>query len=107
MSRKPKPVRDHYTESLATNSQNLTRQLAGASVSESEIKKIIDAISSLYLRETEKIAEECERDIMVLEKVPSPLGLFVSCISQVVKDGRSSKAVDLLQKYAAAWEDWM
>lgn len=107
MSRKPKPVRDHYTESLATNSQNLARQLAGASVSESEAKEIIDSISSLYLKDTEKIAEECERDIMALEKVPSPLGLFVSCISQVAKDVRSSAAADLLQKYVAAWEDWM
>lgn len=107
MSRKPKPARDHYTESLATNSQNLARQLAGASVSESEAKEIIDAISSIYLKETEKIAEECERDIMALEKVPSPLGLFVSCISQVAKDVRSPAAADLLQKYVAAWEDWM
>ncbi|MEM2140373.1 MAG: hypothetical protein QXJ74_00670 [Nitrososphaera sp.] len=107
MSRRPKPVRDHYTESLATNSQNLARQLAGASVSESETREIIDAISSLYLKETEKIAEECERDIMALEKVPSPLGLFVSCISQVAQDVRSPAAADLLQKYVAAWEDWM
>lgn len=107
MSHKPKPVRDHYTESLATNSQNLARQLAGASVPESETKEIIDAISSIYLKEADKISEECERDIMALEKVPSPLGLFVSCISQVAKDVRSPAAVDLLSKYVAAWEDWM
>jgi hypothetical protein len=42
-----------------------------------------------------------------LERVPSPLGLFVSCISQVVRDVRSPKAAELLQKYVAAWEDWM
>jgi hypothetical protein len=107
MSRKPKPVRDHYTESLATNSQNLARQLAGASVLEQEAKEIIDSISSIYLKEVDKIAEECERDIMALEKVPSPLGLFVSCISQVAKNIRSPAAADLLQKYVAAWEDWM
>ncbi|HEX6068026.1 MAG TPA: hypothetical protein VFZ05_04420 [Nitrososphaera sp.] len=107
MSHKPKPVKDHYTESLATNSQNLARQLAGAFVSESETREIIDSISSLYLKETEKIAEECELDIMALEKVPSPLGLFVNCISQVAKNVRSPAATDLLQKYVAAWEDWM
>lgn len=107
MSRRPKPVRDHYTESLATNSQNLSRQLADASVPESETNKIINAISSSYLKETEKIAEKCERDIMALEKVPSPLGLFVSCISRVAPDVKSPAAADLLQKYVAAWEDWM
>jgi hypothetical protein len=106
MSHKPKPVRDHYTESLATNSQNLARQLAG-SVQEAEVKAIIDSISAIYLREVGRIAGECERDIMALERVPSPLGLFVSCISQVVRDVRSPKAAELLQKYVAAWEDWM
>lgn len=106
MSHRPKPVRDHYTESLATNSQNLARQLAG-SVPQTEIDAIVDSISAIYLKEVDKIADECEHDIMALERVPSPLGLFVSCISQVVRDVRSPGAVDLLQKYVAAWEDWM
>lgn len=106
MSHKPKPVRDHYTESLATNSQNLARQLA-SSVPDVEVKAIIDCISANYLKEVEKIVDECERDIMALEKVPSPLGLFVSCISQIAKDVKSPGAADLLQKYVAAWEDWM
>ena len=107
MSHKPKAVKDHYTESLAVNSQNLARQLVGMSVPGAEVKVIIDAISVIYLKEVEKIAEECERDIMALEKVLSPLSLFVSCISQTIKDVRSLKAVDLLQKYVAAWEEWM
>ena len=107
MSRGPKPVRDHYTESLAVNSKNLARQLAGASVPGADAKAIIDAISVVYLKEVEKIADECERDIMALEKVPSPLGLFISCISQIIKDARSSSAVHLLQNYVAALEDWM
>jgi hypothetical protein len=106
MSHKPKPVRDHYTESLATNSQNLARQLAG-SVAGADVKKIIDSISAIYLKEVDRIVQECERDIMALERVPSPLGLFVSSISQVVKDVRSPGAADLLQKYVAAWENWM
>ncbi len=106
MSHKPKPVRDHYTESLATNSQNLARQLAG-SVPEAEVKTIVDSISIIYLKEVDRIAGECERDIMALERVPSPLGLFVGCISQVVREAKSPAATDLLQKYVAAWEDWM
>ncbi len=106
MSHKPKPVRDHYTESLATNSQNLARQLAGA-VKEAEARAIIDSISAVYLKELDKIVDECERDIMALERMQSPLGLFVNCISQVVGDIKSPKAPELLQKYVAAWEDWM
>lgn len=107
MSHKPKPVRDHYTESLAVNSQNLTKQLEDASVPGAETRKIIDAISAAYMRQVDGIVEECERDVMALENVPSPLGLFVSCISEAVKDIDSPKAADLLQKYVAAWEDWM
>lgn len=107
MSHKPKPVRDHYTESLVTNSENLARQLEAASVSEAEAEAIIDSISTIYLMETDKIAEECERDMMALERVPSPLGLFVSCISQVIEDTKSPQAIVLLQKYVSAWEDWM
>jgi hypothetical protein len=106
MSHKPKPVRDHYTESLATNSRNLARQLV-ARVSEPETEFIMDSISAIYLKEVEKIVDECERDIMALERVQSPLELFVNCISQVVRDVQSPTATDLLQKYVAAWEDWM
>ena len=107
MTHKPKPVKDHYTESLLVNSQNLSRQLEGASVSSLETSEIIKSISAIYHNEVEKIVSECEQDIMALERAPSPLGLFVSCISQIIEDTRSPKAVDLLQKYVAAWEDWM
>jgi hypothetical protein len=107
MSHKPKPVRDHYTESLAVNAQNLAKQLEDASVPGAEAKKIVDVISAAYLKQVDGIVEECERDMMALENVPSPLGLFVSCISKVIKDIDSPKAADLLQKYVAAWEDWM
>lgn len=107
MSHRPKPVRDHYTESLAVNSENLGRQLAAESVPREEIQRILDSISSVYLAETEKIARECEKDMMALERVPSPLKLFVDSIAQAKPLAVSPAAFELLKRYVSAWEDWM
>lgn len=105
---RPKPVRDHYTESLAVNSESLARQLAEAGVSEEDTRKIMHAISDLYMKEVEKIAEECEADMMALEKVPSPLKLFVDSIARAKAGSPSpAAATALLDRYVAAWEDWM
>ena len=106
MSHKPKPVKEHYMQSLATNSQNLARQLTEL-ISEAETRTIINSISAIYLREVSKIVDECEHDVMALERVPSPLDLFVKCISQITKEVQSPKAIHLLRKYVATWEDWM
>ena len=102
---RPKPVRDHYTESLSVNSDNLKRQLAEAGVNEGEIGAILQSISSAYIREVENIVAECEGDMMALEKVPSPLKLFVDSIASA--RARSPQAVVLLGRYVSAWEDWM
>jgi hypothetical protein len=108
MSHKPKPVRDHYTESLEVNSKNLSKQLADKSVPATEARAILDAISRTYLSEAEKIVQECERDMMALERVPSPLRLFVDSIAQALKTAKTSPAAsELLKKYVSAWEDWM
>ena len=105
MMHKPKPVRDHYTESLQINSENLARQMAEAAVPAGEVTRILKEISTPYMTEVEKIVSECERDIMALEKVPTPLKLFVDCIAGV--DAESPAAKILLRQYVAAWEDWM
>jgi hypothetical protein len=107
MSHKPKPVKDHYTESLAVNSENLGRQLSAESVPREEIQRILDSISRTYLAEMEKIARECEKDMMALERVPSPLRLFVDSIAQVNSLTVSPAASELMMKYVSAWEDWM
>ncbi|MEO9362772.1 MAG: hypothetical protein ABI348_02615 [Nitrososphaera sp.] len=106
MSHRPKPVRDHYTESLAVNSENLGRQLSAESVADEEVQRILGSISRLYLSETEKIVLECEKDMMALERVPSPLKLFVDSIAQV-KSTVSPAASELMERYVLAWEDWM
>ncbi|AIF84765.1 hypothetical protein NTE_02723 [Candidatus Nitrososphaera evergladensis SR1] len=110
MSHRPKPVRDHYTESLAVNSENLGKQLSAESVPREQVQKILDSISRLYLAETEKIVHECEKDMMALERVPSPLRLFIDSIAQVMtmkSNAISPAAFTLLKRYASAWEDWM
>lgn len=108
MSHKPKPVKDHYLESLAVNSENLSRQLADKAVPAGETQAILDAISRLYLSETEKIVHECEKDMMALERVPSPLRLFVDSIAQALKTTKiPPAAAELLKRYVSAWEDWM
>lgn len=105
MMHRPKPVRDHYTESLQINSENLLRQMAEASIPAGEATRILSDISSPYMAEVEKIVAECERDMMALERVPTPLKLFVNCIARV--SAESPAARRLLEQYVAAWEDWM
>lgn len=105
MMHRPKPVRDHYTESLQINSENLARQMAEASVPAGETTKILSEISSPYMAEVEKIVAECERDMMALERVPTPLKLFVDCIARVSAESLAARR--LLEQYVAAWEDWM
>ncbi|HVX01706.1 MAG TPA: hypothetical protein VHA09_00985 [Nitrososphaera sp.] len=107
MSYRPKPVTDHYVEALMVNSENLGKQLAAESVQGQEIQMILQFISQIYLAETEKITRECEKDMMALERMPSPLRLFVDSIAQARSLTVSPAASELMSKYVSAWEDWM
>ncbi len=108
MSHRPKPVRNHYIESLAVNSENLNRQLSAESVSIEEIQKLLESISNIYLAETERIVLECQKDTMALERAPSPLSLFVGSIARVLSSGTVSHAASgLMKRYVSAWEEWM
>jgi hypothetical protein len=105
---KPRATRDIYVESLSVNSDSLARQLASKSVPSGEIKSIMDAVSRLYNDRVDKIVEECDRDMMALERVPSPLKLFIDCLADVQKSlSLSTPARTLIQQYVSAWEDWM
>lgn len=105
---KPKSTRDIYMESLSVNSASIEKQLADQSVPAGEIKSFLDAVSKLYQENVDRIVEECDKDMMALERVPSPLKLFVDCLAQVEKSrSLSPPARALVQRYASAWEDWM
>jgi hypothetical protein len=105
---KPKSTRDIYMESLSVNSANLEKQLADQSISAGEIKSFVDVVSKMYRENVEGIVQECGRDMMALERVPSPLKLFVDCLSQVQKSmSLSPPTRALVQRYTSAWEDWM
>lgn len=105
---KPKETKDIYVDSLSINSANLENLLISKSVSRNEIEKILNSIDSGYMLRLEGIIRECDRDMMALERVPSPLRLFIDCLAE------SDKAMDLspqsrqlVHNYVAAWEDWM
>lgn len=105
---KPKSTRDIYIESFSVNSASLEKQLAAESVPPREIKSIVDAASKMYNESVEKIVEECDKDMMTLERVPSPLKLFVDCLAQVEKSTNLSEpARALIGHYTSAWEEWM
>jgi hypothetical protein len=105
---KPKSTRDIYTESLSINSASLGKQLAEESVQPREIRSIIDAVSKTYNENLDRIVEECDRDMMALERVPSPLKLFVECLANARKAmNLSQPARALIERYTSAWEDWM
>jgi|ERR671928_58362 hypothetical protein len=105
---KPKSTKDIYVDSLSVNSANLEKQLSEQSVSYSEIKNIINAISKQYSEDVEGIVEECSKNMMALEHVPSPLKLFIDCLGRVYGSlDLSPQSRKLIQHYTAAWEDWM
>jgi hypothetical protein len=105
---RPRATRDIYVESFSVNSSSLEKQLADQPVSPSEIKSIIDAVGSMYLESVDRIVEECDRDMMALEHVSSPLKLFVDCLGSVQESmSLSQPARALLKLYTSAWEDWM
>ena len=105
---RPKSTKDIYVDSLSINSASLGKQLAEQSVPSSEIKNIIDTIRKHYNENVEKIVEECNKDMMALEHVPSPLKLFIDCLIHANKSlNMSAQAHVLIQQYASAWEDWM
>jgi hypothetical protein len=105
---KPRATRDIYVESLSVNSDTLKKQLADRAVAESEIRGIMDAVAKLYGEQLEKIVEECDKDMMALERVPSPLKLFIDCLGRAHKSLSTSQAArQLIQHYLSAWEDWM
>jgi hypothetical protein len=105
---KPKSTREIYIESLSINSASVEKQLADQSVLTEETRRILDFVSKIYRENVEMIIILCDKDVMALEYVPSPLKLFVDCLAQVQKSlSLSSPASRLIQRYAAAWEDWM
>jgi hypothetical protein len=105
---KPKSTREIYIESLSINSASIEKQLADQSALSGEIRSILNFVSKMYLENVERIVLLCDKDMMALEYVPSPLKLFVDCLAQAQKSlSLSSPASRLIQQYAAAWEDWM
>jgi hypothetical protein len=105
---KPKSTREIYIESLSINSASIEKQLADQSVLSEEITSILDFVSKMYRENVERIVTLCDKDMMALEHVPSPLKLFVDCLAQAQKYlSVSSPASRLIQQYTSAWEDWM
>jgi hypothetical protein len=108
MMYKPRATRDIYMESISINSGSIEKQLKDKSVSSREIKSIIEAVNKKYRENVDIIVEECDNDMMALERVPSPLRLFVDCLADAMKSiDLSQPARALLQGYTSAWEDWM
>jgi hypothetical protein len=105
---KPKSTREIYIESLSINSASIEKQLADHLVLSEEIRSILDFVSKMYCENVERIVMLCDKDMMALEYVPSPLKLFVDCLADVQKShSLSSQASRLIQHYTSAWEDWM
>ena len=105
---KPKSTREIYIESLSINSESIEKQLTDQSVPSEEIRSILDFVSKMYYENLEKIVTLCDKDMMALEHVSSPLKLFVDCLTSAQKSlSLSTPASRLMQHYTSAWEDWM
>ncbi|MEO9320992.1 MAG: hypothetical protein ABI361_09985 [Nitrososphaera sp.] len=107
MSHKPKSIREIYADSISVNLSTLVRQLAERGVAADLIRTISAALAKAYDREAEKIAIECDADMMAIEGAPSPLELFVRCIRDYSKSNSiPESASSLLREYVTAMNDW-
>ncbi len=89
---KPKFRRVIYIEPISVNSASVENSLP-ASPYWKEIKIIVDTVSKMYRENVDSIVQECNKDATALERVPSPLKLFVDCFSQLQKSmSRSAPA---------------
>jgi hypothetical protein len=105
---KPKETKEIYVDSLSINSSNLERQLREQTISPLEINEILAAINSKYTQRVESIIEECNKDMMALERVPSPLRLFIECLAESDRSLKlSSRSQRLIRGYVSSWEEWM
>jgi hypothetical protein len=105
---RPTSTRDIYMGSLSVNSANLEKQFAERSVPGSEIRRFVDILANMYIEDVDAIVKECDTDMMALERMPSPLKLFIDCLSRAQKStDLSPPARALAQQYTSAWEDWM
>lgn len=105
---KPKSTKDIYMDSLSVNARSLEKQLADQSVSSGEINSITDVVGKMYRDDVDKIVAECNNDMLALERVPSPLKLFVECLARAQESmDLSLPASAMLKRYTLAWEDWM
>lgn len=105
---KPRSTKDIYMDSLSINSESLEKQLFDQNVSLREVKSITDFVGKNYRENLDTIIRECKKDMMALERVPSPLKLFVDCLARAKESmNLSQPARALLQRYASAWEEWM
>ncbi|HEY6756696.1 MAG TPA: hypothetical protein VI037_04845 [Nitrososphaera sp.] len=105
---KPKSTREIYIESFSINSASIEKQLSDQSVLPEESRTVLDFVSKMYLENVERIITLCDKDVMALEYVPSPLKLFVDCLTNAQKSlSLSSSASRLIRRYTSAWEDWM
>jgi hypothetical protein len=105
---KPKETKEIYVDSLSVNSSNLEKQLRAKSVPEDEIRKMLLSVDAGYTQRLEGIVRECDKDMMALERVPSPLRLFIDCLEESEKSLQlSPESRRLVHTYVSAWEDWM
>jgi hypothetical protein len=105
---KPKETKEIYVDSLSVNSSNLEKQLQAETVPKEEIDRILRSVEAGYMQRLEGIVHECDKDMMALERVPSPLRLFIDCLEESERSMQlSQESSRLVLRYVSAWEDWM
>jgi hypothetical protein len=112
MTRKPKPIRNHYSDSLVVNSDNLKTFLYDSDIAETEIDTILSLLTKCYNHKIDFVLKDGEDDWTKLESIPSPMILFVQCIDKVVAADThllsiSRKSRFILQSFLASLESWM
>lgn len=110
MTRKPKSIQNHYTDSFTINFSSLQHLLNNSQISFSELEHISLLISTCYTNKIEIILKSCGENWSKLESFSSPLILFIQCIDKVVNDRSVNMSLEcrlILKSFLKSLESWM
>lgn len=110
MTRLPKSIKSHYSDSLVINLENLRTLLQQYKIENNESEEVCILISKIYNHKVDYLLASCGDDWNKLELFSSPLIIFVQSIGELLGQDNtniSSECKLILNSYTKTLEAWM
>ena len=110
MTRLPKSIKSHYTDSFLINLENLRTFLHQCKIERYEYEEVCLLISEIYNHKVNYLLTSCGDDWNKLELFSSPLIIFVQSIGELLGQGHLNLSPEcnlILNSYTKTLESWM